>query len=146
MVRKYQKLVDPTGYKGGNLTRGPNRKGYRGGRKPRAPGQILHTASQKLTDQEYATAVFLGVGNVSAGVRLALSLTRPFLGPYVQDTKYDAETNLEQFSASIQKAVKRAEAFLSELRARFDFSLRAEPSANHDAATDDNDTPWDDMK
>lgn len=114
MVRKYVKLVDPTGYKGGNYTRGENRRGYRGGRKPRVPGAIIHTAALKLTDQEYATAAYLGVGNISAGLRLALSVMRPYLLPHVKDTRFDAWTALQTQKISIKRTVDAAVALLTK--------------------------------
>lgn len=66
-------LLNHDGWRGGNTTRGPDRKGYKGGRKRLYPeGTALYPVALKMAEPECAMAIFLGRGNMSDGIRRAL--------------------------------------------------------------------------
>lgn len=90
-VRKSTKdvmSIDPlTGqldtYRGGNLTRGANRRGYRGGRKSAfPPGTLTVPLRILVTDANYAAIHYLGERVFARGVARAVEAVLPFLkGP-----------------------------------------------------------------
>ena len=75
----------------GNFTRGKSRRGYRGGRVPlHPPGTLTEKVGAVLSIQEYCIARYLGAGNVSKGIGLALNAVSPFLRGPVPNTRADA--------------------------------------------------------
>lgn len=68
-----RKNVEADGWKGGNTTRGPDRKGWRGGRRSLdPPGTIKWAVATKLSDPLYCAALYLGEGSAARGIRRAL--------------------------------------------------------------------------
>lgn len=66
-------LMNSDGWRGGNHTIGPTRKGYRGGRTPLYPeGTSTWKPIITLSDQHCAVATYLGIGVLSKGVQVAL--------------------------------------------------------------------------
>lgn len=61
-----------------NFTSGLNRRGFRGRGRPPLPG-LVTTTTVKLSERHLQLARYLGRGNMSEGVRIALELVQPFL-------------------------------------------------------------------
>lgn len=58
----------------GNTTSGADRRGFKGGREPLYPeGTITRFVALKLSDPEYAIAIWAGRGIAAKGVRMAIS-------------------------------------------------------------------------
>lgn len=106
-----RKIMEFDGYKGGNKTFGDNRKGYRGGRVPAYPrGTGTWMAAVNLSDQDYATAVYLGCGSVAKGLRIAVQHAAGKLSQTVQvpATRIDAERIVKPAKKRIAQLVSRA--------------------------------------
>lgn len=96
----------------GNTTSGAERKGFKGGRKRLHPeGTVLHPVGLKLTDPEYALALWAGAGIATRGVRIALeawSVANPLPPGVAQLDRFATETAIKRDKA--QRRLSRLKA------------------------------------
>lgn len=140
-----RKIMHAGGYLGGNKTFGTNRKGYRGGRIPTYPKDtVTWPITVKLSDQDYAIAVYLGLGNAARGVRIAIQHAAGRLAPTVSvpSTRIEAER-------IVRPAKKRVAVLVSNalgMRVRPPKPAGTHSPVIYDAAQPGPVNPWDDIQ
>ncbi len=130
VTRPKKKLIH--GYRRGNTTSGPDRRGNREGRKPiYAADTALHHISLNVSEPEYVVAMRLGAGKAAQGARQALLLAAASLPPG------GPQTRTEAYAAAV--AARKARSTHARTLARLAAARLIAPSI--DRTVDD----WDDV-